>query len=198
MPFVTTEIYRNLVKYNDKDLMVSKWPYAKSENQFKTEEDAVQKLKEIIVGIRNIRNTKNIHPSKKSKLVIVTSKYKKELEQAQDILLKLGFAEDIEIIEKIENAKESKEEIDSAMSIILSNVEIYIPLKGLIDIEEEKARLEAEVKKLEAEVARGEKMLSNPGFVNKAPEAKVNEEKEKLAKYRELLELAKERLEKLK
>ena len=198
MPFVTTEIYRNLVKYNDKDLMVSKWPYAKSENQFKTEEDAVQKLKEIIVGIRNIRNTKNIHPSKKSKLVIVTSKYKKELEQAQDILLKLGFAEDIEIIEKIENAKESKEEIDSAMSIILSDVEIYIPLKGLIDIEEEKARLEAEVKKLEAEVARGEKMLSNPGFVNKAPEAKVNEEKEKLAKYREMLELAKERLEKLK
>ena len=198
MPFVTTEIYRNLVKYNDKDLMVSKWPYAKSENQFKTEEDAVQKLKEIIVGIRNIRNTKNIHPSKKSKLVIVTAKYKKELEQAQDILLKLGFAEDIEIIEKIENAKESKEEIDSAMSIILSDVEIYIPLKGLIDIEEEKARLEAEVKKLEAEVARGEKMLSNPGFVNKAPETKVNEEKEKLAKYREMLELAKERLEKLK
>ena len=198
MPFVTTEIYRNLVKYNDKDLMVSKWPYAKSENQFKTEEDAVQKLKEIIVEIRNIRNTKNIHPSKKSKLVIVTSKYKKELEQAQDILLKLGFAEDIEIIEKIENAKESKEEIDSAMSIILSDVEIYIPLKGLIDIEEEKARLEAEVKKLEAEVARGEKMLSNPGFINKAPEAKVNEEKEKLAKYREMLELAKERLEKLK
>ena len=198
MPFVTSEIYSKLICFGTEDLIVAKWPTIREKFVFDEEEEAVEKLKEIIVGIRNIRNTKNIHPSKKSKLVIVTSKYKKELEEAQDILLKLGFAEDIEIIEKIENAKENKEEIDSAMSIILSDVEIYIPLKGLIDIEEEKARLEAEVKKLEAEVARGEKMLSNPGFINKAPEAKVNEEKEKLAKYREMLDLAKERLEKLK
>ena len=198
MPFVTSEIYSKLICFGTEDLIIAKWPTIREKFVFDEEEEAVEKLKEIIVGIRNIRNTKNIHPSKKSKLVIVTSKYKKELEQAQDILLKLGFAEDIEIIEKIENARENKEEIDSAMSIILSDVEIYIPLKGLIDIEEEKARLETEVKKLEAEVARGEKMLSNPGFINKAPEAKVNEEKEKLAKYREMLELAKERLEKLK
>ena len=197
MPFVTSEIYSKLICFGTEDLILAKWPTIREKFVFDEEEEAVEKLKEIIVGIRNIRNTKNIHPSKKSKIVIVTSKYKKELEEAQDILLKLGFAEDIEIIEKIENAKENKEEIDSAMSIILSDVEIYIPLKGLIDIEEEKARLETEVKKLEAEVARGEKMLSNPGFINKAPEAKVNEEKEKLAKYREMLELAKERLEKL-
>ena len=198
MPFVTSEIYSKLICFGTKDLIVAKWPTIRDEFVFDEEEEAVEKIKEIIVGIRNVRNTKNIHPSKKSKIVIVTSKYKKELEQAQDILLKLGFAEDIEIVEKIENAKENKEEIDSAMSIILSDVEIYIPLKGLIDIEEEKNRLQAEVTRLEAEVARGEKMLSNPGFVNKAPEAKVNEEKEKLAKYREMLELAKERLEKLK
>ena len=198
MPFVTSEIYSKLICFGTEDLIVAKWPTQRKEFVFDEEEAAVEKLKEIIVGIRNLRNTKNIHPSKKSKLIIVTSKYKQELEQAKDILLKLGFAEDIEIVEKIEDAKENKEEIDSAMSIILSDVEVYIPLKGLIDIEEEKARLEAEVKKLEAEVARGEKMLSNPGFVNKAPEAKVNEEKEKLAKYREMLELAKERLTKLK
>ena len=198
MPFVTSEIYSKLICFGTEDLIVAKWPTIREKFVFDEEEEAVEKLKEIIVGIRNIRNTKNIHPSKKSKIVIVTSKYKKELEEAQDILLKLGFAEDIEIIEKIENAKENKEEIDSAMSIILSDVEIYIPLKGLIDIEEEKARLETEVKKLEAEVARGEKMLSNPGFVNKAPEAKVNEEKEKLAKYREMLELARKRLTKVK
>ena len=198
MPFVTSEIYSKLICFGTKDLIVAKWPTIRDEFVFDEEEEAVEKIKEIIVGIRNVRNTKNIHPSKKSKLIIVTAKYKQELEEAQDILLKLGFAEDIEIVEKIENAKENKEEIDSAMSIILSDVEVYIPLKGLIDIEEEKARLEAEVKKLQAEVARGEKMLSNPGFVNKAPETKVNEEKEKLSKYREMLELAKERLEKLK
>ena len=198
MPFVTSEIYSKLICFGTEDLIVAKWPKIRDEFVFDEEEEAVEKLKEIIVGIRNLRNTKNIHPSKKSKLIIVTSKYKKELEQAQDILLKLGFAEDLEIVEKIEEAQENKEEIDSAMSIILSDVEVYIPLKRLIDIEEERARLQAEVTRLEAEVARGEKMLSNPGFVNKAPEAKVNEEKEKLTKYREMLELARERLDKMK
>ena len=113
-------------------------------------------------------------------------------------MLKLGFANKIEIVKKLEDLQEEKETIDNAMSILLSDVEVYIPLKGLIDMEEEKARLQAEIARLEGEVARGEKMLSNPGFVNKAPEAKVNEEKEKLAKYKEMLALAKERLEKLK
>ena len=110
------------------------------------------------------------------------------------LLLKLGFAEKIEIVERTEDIKENKEEINNAMSIILSDIEVYIPLKGLIDIEEEKKRLQAEITRLEAEVIRGEKMLSNPGFVNKAPEAKVNEEKEKLIKYKEMLALAKEGL----
>ena len=210
MPFVTAEIYAKLICFGTEDLIVAKWPMIREKFVFDEEEEAVEKLKEVIVGIRNLRNTKNIHPSKKSKLIIVTEKYKEAFEQAKDILQKLGFADEIEIVRNKEeymnrtkalgSAKESStslEEIDSAMSILLSDVEVYIPLKGLIDIEEEKARLVAEVKRLEGEVARGEKMLSNPGFVNKAPEAKVNEEKEKLAKYKEMLALAKERLEKL-
>ena len=150
---------------------------------------------------KNIRNTKNIHPSKKSELIIITPKYAKEILEAEEILLKLGFADKIEVYENKEallNNEENKEKLDNSMSIILSDIEVYIPLKGLIDIEEERNRLKAEVTRLEGEVARGEKMLSNPGFVNKAPEAKVNEEKEKLAKYKEMLESAKERLEKLK
>lgn len=198
MPFVTSEIYSKLICFGTEDLIVAKWPKIRENFVFDKEEAAVEKIKEIIVGIRNVRNTKNIHPSKKSELIIVTSKYKKELEEAEDILLKLGFANKIEIVKKIEDLQEEKETIDNAMSILLSDVEVYIPLKGLIDMEEEKARLQAEIARLEGEVARGEKMLSNPGFVNKAPEAKVNEEKEKLAKYKEMLALAKERLEKLK
>ena len=198
MPFVTSEIYSKLICFGTEDLIVAKWPKIRENFVFDKEEAAVEKIKEIIVGIRNVRNTKNIHPSKKSELIIVTSKYKKELEEAEDILLKLGFANKIEIVEKIEDLQAEKETIDNAMSILLSDVEVYIPLKGLIDMEEEKARLQAEITRLEGEVARGEKMLSNPGFVNKAPEAKVNEEKEKLAKYKEMLALAKERIEKLK
>ena len=194
MPFVTTEIYRSLVKYNDKDLMVSKWPCAKSENQFQKEEEAVEKIKEIIVGIRNIRNTKNIHPSKKSNLIVVSAKYKKDIEEAKEILLKLGFADRINIVTSIEELQEEKQDLKNAMTILLSDIEVYIPLKGLIDIEEEKARLQDEIKRLESEVSRCEKMLSNPGFIKKAPETKVNEEREKLLKYKEMLKLAKERL----
>ena len=197
MPFVTSEIYSKLICFGTEDLIIAKWPTIRDEFVFEKQEDTVEKIKEIIVGIRNIRNTKNIHPSKKSELIIVTSKYKNELKEAEDILLKLGFANKIEIVENVEELAD-KSELDNAMSILLSDVEVYIPLKGLIDVEEEKARLKAEISRLEGEVARGEKMLSNPGFVNKAPEAKVNEEREKLAKYKEMLALAKERLEKLK
>ena len=191
MPFVTSEIYSKLICFGTEDLIVAKWPKVRDEFVFEKEEEAVEKIKELIVGIRNVRSTKNIHPSKKSELIIITLKYAKEILEAEEILLKLGFADKIEVYE-------NKEKLDNSMSIILSDIEVYIPLKGLIDIEEERNRLKAEVTRLEGEVARGEKMLSNPGFVNKAPEAKVNEEKEKLAKYKEMLESAKERLEKLK
>lgn len=116
-------------------------------------------------------------------------------------MLKLGFADRIEVFESregLDKNEETKEKVDNAMSIILSDIEADIPLKGLVDLEEEKNKLKSEITRLEGEVARGEKMLSNPGFVNKAPAAKVNEEKEKLAQYKEMLESAKDRLEKLK
>ena len=73
-----------------------------------------------------------------------------------------------------------------------------MPLEDLVDIKEEIARLETEKKRLEAEVQRGEKMLSNPGFVSKAPEKKINEEREKLANYKQMLATVTERLESLK
>ena len=73
-----------------------------------------------------------------------------------------------------------------------------MPFEDLVDIKEEKERFEKEKEKLEAEVLRGEKMLSNPGFMNKAPEAKVNAEKEKLENYRKALEIVIERLNSMK
>ena len=198
MPFVSSEIYSNLVQFGTEDLIVAEWPKAREEFAFDKQEEAVEKIKEMIVGIRNVRSTNNIHPSKKSELIIITPEYKEALEEAEEILLKLGFADKIEVFENKEEIGASQSaELENAISVILSDIEVYIPLEGLIDLEEEKARLTAEVEKLEGEVARGEKMLSNPGFMSKAPEAKVNEEKEKLAKYREMLALAKERLAKI-
>ena len=187
MPFVTSKIYDNLVKYDDKDLMVSSWP-EKENIDYEKEEEFIEKIKDIIVEIRNIRATKNIHPSKKSRLIFITNKYQHEIEEIKDILLKLGYGSSLEI--KVDN----KEIPEDSINIIQEGIELYIPQEGLIDKEEETKRLEEEKKRLEAEVLRCEKMLSNPGFVNKAPKAKVEEEQEKLKNYKEMLEKVLEKL----
>ena len=192
MPFVTSEIYSHLIVFGKEDLMMSKWPDIRKEFVFDKEEELVEKLKQIIVEIRNVRANMNIHPSQKSELIFVTDKYKDEIMEAEDFILKLGFGEKLKV-------KANKTDIpENAISIMLEDISVYIPLEGLINIEEEKARLNAEKEKLEAEVARGEKMLSNPGFVNKAPEAKVNEEKAKLENYKKMLEDTIKRLEQIK
>ncbi len=192
MPFVTSEIYSKLICFGTEDLIVAEWPKAKATFEFDEEEEFVESLKEIITEIRNVRANANIHPSRKSELIFVTDKYEKEILEAQEFILKLGFGEKILI------QKDKTGIPENAISILRDGIELYIPLEQLVDIEEEKARLEEEIKRLEGEVARCEKMLSNPGFVNKAPEAKVQEEKDKLANYTELLKATRERLENLK
>ena len=193
MPFVTSEIYNNLVNYDEKELMISNWPKAELTDdninfKYDSQEETIEKIKEIIVEIRNIRNTKNIHPSKKSELIIVTTKYKKELQEAEGVLLKLGFSQKAKI-------QEDKSGIpEDSIKIITDGIELYMPLEGLIDLEEERKRLQEEKAKLESEVARCEKMLLNPGFINKAPQAKIEEEKAKLEKYREMLNKVNESL----
>ena len=191
MPFVTSEIYSNLANYDDKELIISKWPEITSLVEYNENDDIVEKLKEIIVEIRNVRAGMNIHPSKKSELIFVTQNYEKEIEEAKEFLLKLGFGDKI-IIQKNKDGID-----DNAISILKDGIEVYIPFEGLVDIEEEKNRLEQEKTKLKSEVERCEKMLSNPGFVNKAPQSKIEEEKAKLEKYQEMLKNTEERLKKL-
>ena len=189
MPFITAKIYPHLIVFGTEDLIVAKWPDIRDNFAFDEEEELVEKLKRLIIEIRNIRAKMNVHPSKKSKLILVTNKYEKELKDSEEFLTKLGFSDEIII-------KSDDTDIpDNAVSIAIDDIKAFIPFEELVDINEEKARLENEKTKLEAEVARGEKMLSNPGFINKAPEAKVNEEKEKLSKYKEMLENVKNRLE---
>ena len=190
MPFITEEIYTKL--YNeDESIMISNWPKYEEKYNFKDEEQKIEKIKEIIIGIRNIRNNMNVHPSKKSKLIFVSTEYKNVIENSKEFLEKLGFANEIIV-------QNNKDGIDSnAISILLDGIETYIPFEELVDIEAEKQRLQEEKQKLIYEVERCEKMLSNPGFVNKAPEAKVNAEKEKLEKYKAMLENTEERLKNL-
>ncbi len=192
MPFVTSEIYGKLVEYNDKELMVSKWPNSRDEFLFNNEETIVEKLKKLIVEIRNVRTKMNVHPSKKSKLLIIQNSIEKEIKESNSFLTKLGFANEVVIV------KDEKEIPQNAVSIVVDDLKVFIPFEELVDIEEEIKRLEGEKTRLEAEVLRGEKMLSNPGFVNKAPEAKVNEEKAKLENYKQMLANVEERLKNLK
>ena len=191
MPFITEEIYSKLY-HKPESIMMTEFPKYKEELEFKNEEELAIEIMDIITEIRNIRSKMNVHPSKKTKLIFVTTTAKDEIEKSEAFLEKLGFANKIEIQETTENIPEN------AVAILSKNMEVHIPFEELVDIEEEKKRLEGEKKRLEAEVQRGEKMLSNPGFINKAPEAKINEEKEKLANYKELLENVIQKLEKMK
>ena len=152
------------------------------------DEEEIEKLKEIIIGIRNLRASSNVHPSKKTELIFVTTKYEDLINQSEGFLKKLGYSENIKV-------QENKEGIaQNALSIITDGIELYIPFEELVDIEEERKRMEEEKKKVIAEIERASKMLSNPGFVNKAPEAKINEEKAKLEKYQNMLKNLEERL----
>jgi len=192
MPFITAEIYPHLITFGTEDLIIAKWPDKRKKFAFDAEEELVEKLKKLIVEIRNIRAKMNVHPSKKAKLILVTPQNETLLEEAKSFLEKLGFSEEI-MIQSQETGIPA-----NAVSIVVDDIKAFIPFEELVDIGEEIERLENEKKRLISEVERGEKMLSNPGFVHKAPEAKVQEEKEKLANYQQMLSSIEERLKGLK
>ena len=191
MPFITEEIYSKLY-HKEESVMMTEFPKYNEKLEFDKEEEMTSEIMNIIVEIRNIRSKMNVHPSKKSKLIFVTKTAKNEIEESKPFLEKLGFANQIEI------QKDATDIPENAVAILSKNMEVHIPFEELVDIAEERKRLEDEKKRLESEVARGEKMLSNPGFVSKAPEKKINEEKEKLANYKELLASVIQKLDKMK
>ena len=190
MRFITEEIYTKLYN-NDESIMISSWPKYSEEFNFANEEKQIEKIKQIIIGIRNIRTNMNVHPAKKSTLIFVTENDEEMIIDSQEFIKKLGFADKIIVQGNKNNIPQN------AMSVLSEELEVYLPFDELVDLEEEKKRLQGEKQKLEAEVERASKMLSNPGFVNKAPENKIKEEKEKLEKYKQMLENVEERLSKL-
>ena len=191
MPFVTEKIYLELYN-NDESIMISSYPEYKEKYNFKEAESSIEQIKEAITGIRNVRTKMNVHPSKKSKLIFITKKYKDVIKKSEGFLKKLGFAESIEV-------KEEKKDIpQNAVNVVTSEMEIFIPFTDLVDIAEEIARLKKEQEKVMIQKEITDKMLSNPGFVAKAPESKVKEEKEKQSKFNEMLLALNERIENLK
>ena len=191
MPFITEEIFCNLS--DEKSIMISKWPEYKEEWNFAKEEKAVETIKEAVRGIRNSRTGMNVPPSRKAKVFVVSDD-----EQVRDIFEKgkvffttLAYASEVVI-------QSDKSGIDEdAVAVLIPNATVYMPFSDLVDIDKEIERLKNEEKKLEGELKRVNGMLSNEKFISKAPEAKINEEKEKLSKYTIMMEQVKERLKTL-
>ena len=192
MPFITEEIFCNL-QDEEASIMVSNWPVYKEEWNFAAEETAVETMKEAVRAIRNVRTTMNVPPSKKAKVFVVT-----ENQEVADIFTNgkvffgtLGYASEVLI------QKDKSGIGEDAVSVVIPHANIYIPFAELVDIEKELERLHKEEKRLAGELARVNGMLSNEKFVSKAPAAKIEEEKAKLAKYTQMMEQVKERLEQL-
>ena len=191
MPFVTEKIYKELYN-NDASIMIASYPEYNKDLEFKNDEKALEELKTIITGIRNIRANMNVHPSKKSKLIVITDRYENIIKESEEFLKKLGFAEEIEV---------RKERIDiprNAVNVVSKELEVFMPFEDLVDIKEEIERLEKEKSKVLIEKEKTDKMLSNPGFIEKAPAQKVEEEKQKQAKFNEMIKSIEERIAKLK
>jgi len=189
MPFITEEIYQTVLD-TDSSIMVSEWPTYKAEWNFAKEEESISLLKEAIRGVRNVRVEMNVHPKKKAKVIVVASndKVAQIFEEGKVFLGTLAFASEV----VVQMDKEGIE--DDFVSIMVPDANVFIPFNELVDIEKEIQRLRAEQKKLQNEVERIVKKLSNQGFVAKAPEKVINEEKDKQAKYQGLLDQVNERL----
>ena len=129
-------------------------------------------------------NSRTANPSTEYALKNLTSVYlyAKQIEESKEFITKLGFGSNL----KTQSDKTGIAE--NAVSIVRDGIELYMPLEGLVDLEEEAKRKAEEIEKIKFEIERAEKMLSNPGFVNKAPQAKIDEEKAKLEKYKDMLE----------
>ncbi|MBQ9608650.1 MAG: valine--tRNA ligase [Lachnospiraceae bacterium] len=197
MPFVTEEIYTTLTADDnsyDESIMISAWPKFKDEYVFTEDEAAVDKIKEAVRSIRNIRSEMNVAPSKKATVYVVSSKQEIRdiFEASKSFFAMLGYASEVII-------KEDKSGIaDDAVSVVIHDAALYMPFAELVDIEKEIERLSKEKDRLSGEIKRASGMLNNPKFVDKAPASKVEEEKAKLKKYTETLEQVSERLAQLK
>ncbi len=193
MPFVTEEIYSALAP-EEESLMISAWPAYKKEWDFPEEENILGHMKEIVRGVRNIRAEMNVENARKTKVFIVCKEEElcRGLETLTDSIKPLMSAADIFISSKKEGIPED------AVSVVVPDAVVYLPMEELVDFEQELNRLKKEEEKLIKEIARAKGMLANERFLSKAPEAKVQEEKGKLEKYSQMLKQVQERMAGLK
>ena len=193
MPFITEEIFCTL-QSEEETIMLSKWPEYKEEWNFPAEESAIEHCKDLVKGIRNVRTEMDVPPSRKAKLYITS----------EDAGLRTVFEENKEVYVNLASTSEIIVQADKngisedAVSVVIPGAVLYLPLEDLVDFEKEKERLHKEKDKLTKELARSKGMLSNEKFLNNAKPEKVQEEKDKLAKYEQMMAQVEARLAQMK
>ncbi len=190
MPFITEEIF-SFLPHGEESIVISTWPVCKDELIFEEDEKRMAIVMDAIRGVRNLRTQMNVPPSKRARITIVSDDAS-VFEGSEKYFEKLAGASETIIASTADGIDEN------AVNTVVEGATIYIPLDDLVDREKEIERLEKEKVTLISEIKRAEGKLGNPGFVDKAPEKVVNEEKEKLAKYKDMLDKVEQSLAKMK
>ena len=193
MPFITEHLWQHL-PHEGKTLARAEWPKAEAQLRFPAEQEQMERLMDAIKAVRNMRAEADVVPSKMChiRISITREDLKKCIEDHGEYFEKLGHVEQITFLAP------GADKPENAMTAVVTGMEVYLELKGLIDTEKEKGRIEKAKAALEKDIARTSGKLNNQGFLAKAPEEVVQKEKEKLAQFEEKMKSFNERLEFLK
>ncbi len=190
MPFVTEAIWQYL-PHRGEALIVAPWPLLGALDR--EAEESMGELMELIRSIRNARSEHDVEPGRRIAAIIAGGDRLGLLQEQAEVLLNLARIDEGKLL--IERELEYKP--DRALTLVVGGIECYLPLADLVDLDRERTRLEGELEQLLAEVARSERLLSNRGFVSKAPPEVVQKERDKLADHRERAAKLRGRLESL-
>jgi valyl-tRNA synthetase len=192
MPFITEEIFRNLT--GEETIMLSAWPEYRAEWNFPEAEAAIERCKDLVKGVRNVRTQMDVPPSRKAKLFVVSENaaVRSVFEENRDVYANLASASEV-LVQADKNGIG-----EDAVSVVIPDAVAYLPLEDLVDFEKEKERLTKEKERLTKELARSRGMLSNEKFLSNAKPEKVQEEQDKLKKYEQMMEQVEERLAQMK
>ena len=193
MPFITEEIFCTL-QNDEETIMLSQWPEYKESWNFPEAEAAIERCKDLVKGVRGVRTEMDVPMSRKAKLFVVSEKeeVRKVFEDNREVYVNLAFTNGISVQQDKSGVGED------AVSTVIPDAVVYLPLEDLVDLEKEKERLNKEKDRLSKELARSKGMLSNEKFLNNAKPKKVQEEKDKLAKYEQMMASVEARLAQMK
>ena len=190
IPFITEEIW-TMVSKNDQFLTISSWPSIDKTKILPKIENEISIIKEVISSIRNIKTNLGISPSKNIAIILRgPEKITKIIENYADYLLKMVK------VESINSGPKIKKPLQSAVAVV-NNIELFIPLLGLIDLDKEKSRLENQIQDLVGRLSSVNSKLNNKNFISRAPENVVKNEQTKQKKYMSSLEKLKVNLKSL-